>query len=376
MLLLMFFRLTSAFIFNPLFNSSQIPDFSCSKFSCLPQTTVTDFRSICLIYNAIESSYQSLACNNYFLIDNFCDTTILDPTLNQTIHCTEPQMNYTNLYPGESPCYSDSNCVSGVCENSVCVGAGFGIACNYTYECQQELGCIGTVFENDTVEDPGQCLPLLKPNHGNCISDFDCVNNAGCDYSFNNSYGTCKTYFSVPVGGQIEKCENYNSLICEYVQCSNSDDGKSYCVQPFFSKSEEPVSCITGKECVDSTNNYYSECSCGMNKNGISYCQLFLGNSISKNLLSTLKLWVNSYTILSCSTNRRWDLTCMKNWTPSLYDQIKYHLLAYSNFTIVQDNEECTKDVFTFQYWDAFKDFNYTSIGFIFYLGISIILIV
>ena len=164
--------LTAATIFNPLLEIPTSPG-RCPSYDCLQPSHVTDFYSTCLIYNASALTYSSLSCNNYFLLNNFCDTSSLDlkNSSTYTVRCTPPSLNYTNLYPGEGPCFKNKNCVSQICENYVCQGVEISSPCNYTYQCEQGLVCEGM---DPSLNETGTCSFALRPGHGLCTSDFDC----------------------------------------------------------------------------------------------------------------------------------------------------------------------------------------------------------
>ena len=345
--------LTAATIFNPLLEIPTSPG-RCPSYDCLQPSHVTDFYSTCLIYNASALTYSSLSCNNYFLLNNFCDTSSLDlkNSSTYTVRCTPPSLNYTNLYPGEGPCFKNKNCVSQICENYVCQGVEISSPCNYTYQCEQGLVCEGM---DPSLNETGTCSFALRPGHGLCTSDFDCVNNAGCDRNGEND-GLCRPYFSIPVGGEVLTCANHVSMVCETATCNTLANGTSVCIYPYNSTHKNPIPCSTGQECIDASKQVYSACICGMNNEAQAYCGPMPGDPVALGLIQVLKKWTQSLTILACSSERRWSLECMKNWQPELYDAVKEMMLQYMNFTSIVDNEECTKEIFTYMYWDAVSD--------------------
>ena len=351
LLMLMLIGTSSATILNPLFEDAQKPAL-CSFYECLQPTHVTDFYSICMIYTNDTSTYSSLSCQNYYLPNNFCNLSSLNLSEPNTyqIRCSEPTLEYFSLYPGEYPCTSDGDCVSGICENLYCEGVELDMPCNYTHQCQQGLICEGA---NLTDNETGECVSAIRPFKGICYSDFDCVNSAGCDYSLESDFGLCKPYFSIPIGGFILNCTNFMSMLCESGSCNISANGTFVCVKAYTSLNPYPIPCYDGTECFDSTKKIYSQCSCGMNDQATAYCQLFPGDKIAQEFIKILKQWTSSYAILACSTERRWSTECLKNWDPLLFDHLTYYMLKYSNFTNLIHNEDCTKDIFTYQYWEA-----------------------
>jgi hypothetical protein len=343
----MLLGLATAINLNPVYSNPTLVG-SCSNYTCLPSSTTTNFYSICTVYNS-TGVYSSLPCNNYYYANNFCDTSTLDVNDPSTyvVYCSDPVTAYSNLYPGEAPCYQITDCLSNICQNSVCAGLPIGSFCSFNYQCQQGLSCSSLT---------GTCTNLIPPGQTGCTTDFDCVNTAGCDYNYTNGIGTCRLYFSVEIGDKIANCQNNTSLLCEEVQCSTSSDFISTCTPPLVSMNSAGTVCGAENQCADTASVYYTACTCGMNPNQNRYCQLFIGDEITQNLITYLKLWVQSNTILGCSSERRWDLMCMKNWDTTNYDNIKYWMLYYYNFTNVQENPDCVKNVFTYLYWDAFTN--------------------
>jgi hypothetical protein len=98
-----------------------------------------------------------------------------------------------------------------------------------------------------------------------------------------------------------------------------------------------------------------------MNKNRKKFCQPFPGDSVTVSLLKSLKKWVESKSILACSSERRWDFNCMRKWEPKLYDKLKYDILHYYNYSAIQENDQCIKEIFTYMYWDAKENMKITS---------------
>lgn len=374
MFCLLMFSLSSAFFF-PLKQEEWPESGPCASYTCNQGTHSTDLLSTCLIYSEKSTSqgnysvYTGIGCKNKYLRYNFCDLDHLDVNDSSTynVKCAYPTMNYSTLYPGESPCWDDGNCVSGTCVDYTCTGLKLGSACDFTYQCEPGLGCIYNEQQNKTF-----CDDLIRPNKEGCVTDFDCVNNAGCDYDSINQIGMCRPYFSIKPGALILKCEDSFSLLCESLQCQEINR-QFKCIKPSVSKSL-PTLCSTSRDCVDKSKKFYTQCQCGMNKDRKSFCLPFPGDSVSVKLIKSLKKWVASKSILACSSERRWDFNCMRKWEPKLYDRLRYDILHYKNFTAIQDNQECVKEIFTYLYWDAKENMKITSFGKYFVLGLTWVL--
>lgn len=363
--LLMFFPFALSYPFFPLSKTQFPPPVSCDSYTCGEGSTSTDLLSTCLIYSNISSRsgyyghYLGIGCKNYNLHNNFCDFNrlITNDFSTYNVKCTSPATNYTLLYPGEKPCWSNSGCINNKCVDNTCVGLTLGETCTNNYECQAGLSCQQNIFI-----DIKTCEDLIRPNGVNCSTDTDCVNNAGCDFDSVHDLGVCRNYFSVDVGEIVLKCDNYVNMLCKYLQCAPSSNLSFKCVKPSVGK-KSLIECKSGIECVDKSLKYYSQCQCGINPERKSFCQPFPGDEVTVEFLDILKTWVGSKSILACSSDQRWDFKCMMKWEAKLYDKIKYNMLRYLNYTQIQDNPECVRDIFTYMYWDSKEDSKISSFG-------------
>lgn len=367
--LLMLFALTSGqYILYPLYKAPQPVEKPCTLYNCAPVTDTTEFYSLCLTYDNstlnsgdIVGNYSIVGCTNPYEKNNFCDATqvnIFNKTTYQ-VTCNIPNLSYGIVYPGESPCASNAACTSNICEFGTCSGLPLKSSCTSSNQCQPGLQCIPNIYyPTNTI-----CDELLRPNKGICKTDLDCVNSAGCDYNITSNFGECRAYFSVPIGKVVLGCENNVSMICETGFCGPmaNDTNLFICKSPAKSSSKLPIPCTSGEQCIDTTGTLYTKCTCGMNNDGTKYCQPFPGDSVTISLIQALSKWTKSLSALSCINERRWSLTCMKSTKTKLYDELKYTMLHYMNFSSVQNNEDCVKEVFTYQYWDAKNNYEYSS---------------
>ena len=351
--------------FFPLSSTQFPPPAPCDSYVCSKGSTSTDLLSTCLIHSNITSKtgnyslYTGIGCKNLNLHNNFCDLSrlILNDSSTYNVKCTSPASNYTLLYPGEKPCWSNSGCINNNCIDNTCTGLPLGGTCGNNYECQAGLSCQQNIFT-----DIMTCEDLIRPNGVNCSTDTDCVNNAGCDYDSVHYLGVCRDYFSVNVGEIVLKCDNYVNMLCKHLQCAPDQNSTFKCVEPSVGK-KSLVQCQSGKECLDKSSKYYSQCTCGVNEGRKSFCQPFPGDEVTVGLLGILKTWVSSKSILACSSDQRWGFKCMMKWEAKLYDKIKYHMLMYLNYTAIQENSDCVKDIFTYMYWDTKEDSKISSLA-------------
>lgn len=171
-------------------------------------------------------------------------------------------------YPGEA-CVVNADCkpIEGVnfkgrCSNLQCDGFEENELSASTLLCKAGLYSNGT-----------NCVKQVSLG-GKCKLTYDCKNDLVC-YD-----GKCTQIFSIKDDYDINKVIDFGyELLCQY---SNLSYDKKHCTKidytPEFSKranSDNFVTCGVGDDC------YYSDtlggvgtqkCSCGLNKDGVSYC--------------------------------------------------------------------------------------------------------
>jgi hypothetical protein len=130
----------------------------------------------------------------------------------------------TESYPGEV-CTSEIPCRYGNCIENRCEGKLSGQACTGHYECDPGLRCHHT------------CKALFKPGDRGCLSDPDCTSDSGCNY------GECTLYLSLRPGYKVEKCEDFNNILCQSSMC---DRGK--CISYQYSD-VYPKECSSNYDC-------------------------------------------------------------------------------------------------------------------------------
>ena len=337
-LILLLLTTAQSQMFFGLTNKSDSTALDCKSYECV-QNPPSDFGllRICAEYKSSAGKYGLKKCDYPNSFENFCDTRNF---VDQKAYCVTPQLEKTGLYPGE-PCSQNKTCLSQYCQGDFCGGGKLGDSCSSNSECNHGLRCLGT------------CQPLIGLNQYGCHSDYDCINSCGCDKNSTGESGVCRPYFSIPIGQVVGSCVEYNSLLCEKGQCTNSTNSTYECVEPFVSRRN--TECVSSSQCLSANSEVYSKCECGYNGPGNAYCQPFIGDSVGMDLLSSLKDWVQSNEILFCNTERRWSLDCAENWNGNDYDRLKYRYYAYKNFTHYQLNDECVKNIYTYDYWDSKK---------------------
>lgn len=312
-----------------------------------------------------------------------------------TYNCTNTQ-NPCGSYNPYSKTYSLGSCPpSQYCpapsssSNTTCEAvpqasglAWAGETCNATFPCVDSIVCVEGRCSSPPLDDTcvanfqcgvsqfcgmdGICEDLVQIG-GQCTSDYQCVQNAGCDVSINEASGTCVKYFSKGAGQPLASCVSGSSLLCASSSCWEGPTG-ALCMGLVQSTSPVPAQCSPGVLCtsaLDSATNttLNSLCTCGFTSSGIAYCPAFPGDPAGAKYLSSLLKWTESSAILQCSTQRRMHLYCLySQWDTEDYLEF---LVAYFGMTMyaqIQDNPDCVKEVYTPTYWVAQAAYqNYTN---------------
>jgi hypothetical protein len=299
---------------------------ACPIYSCKP--TNISFSNDTCIYNADS---------NYFL--SICDSSLYCPiTGSGNSSCVVPvPAPAPQSWPG-GPCNSTSDCYTGACINNICIGKHWLEKCNSTSECHLGLFCLNsTCWFQRAANEP-------------CSKDTDCKNNMGCFINKFNKPGVCKPYYSLKTAQWVYNCYSYFSSFCESGNCAGPG-GKGVCVDPIKPRYLSSK-CRTDSDCLGESFGweFYSECQCGYNSIGQGYCKPFLGDYLGTEYISMLKSWYNSTDLNNCHTEKRMDSACMSNWK-----SYKEYLLKYYNwrdYALVQNNDECVKNIYTQYYWD------------------------
>ena len=288
---------------------------------------------------------------------NSCDASQYCPvpssSANTTCQSIPPASGHS--YPGEI-CNSTFPCISQLsCSNNRCSSPPLDGDCVANFQCGVSQYCGNS----------GECEDLV-PVGGQCTSDYDCVQNAGCDVSISMTSGVCVRYLSKPAGSQIASCVSGYSLLCESSSCHESENGGT-CMSLVTSPSALPVTCSQNSMCTSTTDaatnsTLTAMCTCGFTSSATAYCPVFPGDPAGVQYLTLLSNWTQSDAILKCHTQRRMDVYCMfSQWDTK--DYLEY-LVAYygmSMYPLIQSNPSCVKDVYTTSYWAAVAaDNNYT----------------
>ena len=172
-------------------------------------------------------------------------------------------------YPGE-PCKHSTDCKYGKCKYGYCQGKSTGDSCSLNAQCAPGRYC-----------KTGTCIALISEGSSGCVLDFDCVNSAGC------LDGVCVAYFSLSVGTSVSRCALQYSEFCTTATC-----WENVCINLISSYHSLPTLCDSYLNCTSKINDdgdiFYSDCVCGYNNKGTSYCSLFSGDDYYALYISSL----------------------------------------------------------------------------------------
>lgn len=322
-------------------NPAYFDSVSCPQYKCKQESQ--DFTSsTCGIYEEDNNIYYLDPCNSGYTCQEG-----QTPTANFTCQAT---IDYK--YPGEI-CYSNSDCITGICNNRVCLGRSKEDDCKEDSDCEAGLFCLHNLI----------CYPLL-PAGSKCTKNTECVYTNYCDIPEDSTTGTCTSYFSKKSGTIVPKCLNpYFDYQCETGYCitqTDSETGKtiSLCSEYYILKNDPTIPCTSNADCIGedakSSSTITTECTCGYNPSGNAYCQLLPGNTPYSNYLTLLKSWYESGLYSNCNTARRGSLACMSTyWNWDDYISLAYYKSLTISWPRIQEASDCILDTLEQDYKKA-----------------------
>jgi hypothetical protein len=279
----------------------------------------------------------------------YCDVS---GTITNNFTCvSSPPYTRPASYPGEY-CVQDSDCLSSSCISNVCVGQVAGSPCVSNSDCNVGLYC-GRGF---------YCTAQLSYGQ-QCNNDYECANNMACNKTLFGP-GSCIFYFSIPVNGTVGTCidmltEGVSNL-CQTGSCtlqSAAWGSVGVCSPPFYAPSlNYPRTCNSDSQCLGVNSagaTTTGTCSCGMDMDGFAYCDAFAGELPSQTVLLLWTLHVNSTSINSCHTQRRFDIFCLQqNLGPKQVQNFLNNRALVTDTARYNGNDFCTKAIFNNQFWN------------------------
>jgi hypothetical protein len=236
------------------------PDLACPAYTCAASS-----ESACLYFSpSVNTNYLS-PCSETSFASSYCpwNNTSQNKYLNVT--CADPPL-LQGVLPG-GRCFYSVSCLSGVCVKTTCIGLSLNQPCNDTIECDVGLRCQQT------------CIPLLSIGEHGCLTDYDCEINAGCNLE--GKTGICTRLFSLDIGAHVNCTDTTGySNLCKSATCNQTHTG--YCTYPPSRTETLPILCHSNSDCSGKNVNnetFQSNCSCGFNPTGASYCSPLTGDS-------------------------------------------------------------------------------------------------
>ena len=281
--------------------------------------------------------------------------------------CTvQPLPAVESFYPGEK-CETDSDCLSMNCKKNKCEGLGEGKICKSQItpnsQCNPGLYCNFSKYPSPI------CTKLLK-EHEPCSDDFQCIYGTSCFLSL-----TCQKLSSFKPGIEIpiSSCQNNENKFCESQQCAIFSNNSAFCVEYLENPQTLPKPCLSINDCISRTSkiadlNIFSNCTCGANPSGQSYCELFNGDGYKKKFLSKMKNWITSNEISKCNIDRVLNTKCINDhWDKEDLDEYLYYEFMMNNFIYLHKAESCTIEVLFKDYKELrnnYEDWQGSSFGF------------
>ena len=154
------------------------------------------------------------------------------------------------LYPGEY-CLNNTECYSGICTASVCIGKKVDGECSEDSQCDAKLYC-------DAIKKV--CIPAKKKGE-------NCGEQERCDVSLVCNNNTCIDIGSLELDVQATAFAACKSFYLFDGKCAVGPKLERGATDP----KEGPIVCT--KECVYSgLENFTKPCSCGKTTNGTAFC--------------------------------------------------------------------------------------------------------
>ena len=306
---------------------------TCSKYRC--KTDDEKFtENTCIAYDLSEDIHLLDPCSKGYT----CTQTI---GTNSTC-IKETPSTAADKYPGEK-CTDNTDCVYGACSDKKCVGYTAGTACVSTLQCEPGLYC-------DTATTT--CTPL-KNDGALCTHTDECGMHSYCQTQ--TSLKVCAAYFSVKNNTAIDSC-NLIAYECETMACYEDENKNGYCFEAVESGDDLPIACTSNSDCESSYSgmSITSECECGYNQDGTSYCGLHPGDEAYQKLLKYYKNWLKGSDIEGCNSARRFESLCMKDMLDEEdYWDLTYYYIYATQYPKTRNNDDCLKTIYNSKFYEA-----------------------
>jgi hypothetical protein len=294
---MLFFGLILLFLYfekvKNLVSQTVCPQYTCSS------SYNTEYDGLC--YNSTFTTISSMVQITPCPTNQYCN---YNPNVvnkkNTTINCTMIPLNiWSGLPTGklveQDYCIDTSDCIGKNCTNNTCYGYDIGYPCSNTTSCAAGSYCN---LLNRT------CSKQVNAGE-KCLSDDNCVNNAGC------LKGVCTPLYSVPSGISIGS--------------NNSIDGNNFCISGYVNNQgvcedlvingDFPYYCDPTYPCNYTTSLTKSKvslmglCTCDLNGNGYAFCRMSTNStsyiSYNKVLIASINNTCHFYNKKGCALSDR-----------------------------------------------------------------------
>lgn len=317
---------------------------TCPSFKAKKDSQIFE-EDTCVFYEDDDEVYYVDPCN-----DGEVCTKGKTPTANYTC---ETELT-SKSYPGET-CLEATDCDSGVCTNTKCVGKSIGETCTKDLECNAGSYC--------DLATTNKCVALLVSG-SECTRDWQCDYSSYCQLEADATVGKCAAYFNMAAGSEIDSCDGDSiiDLQCSSGACkteiNDSTGEESYSCLDVLAVKYPKKACDSNSDCEttldgkEASDN--SECVCGYSQSGNAYCELMPGNDEYAELIKYAKLWLASGLSSKCNTARRAEIDCIASYwdTENLY-ALLYYGYRTEYWTQIWDVETEIKETFATDYWEA-----------------------
>jgi hypothetical protein len=337
-------------IFNNDYFEVTEAELSCPSWSCA--TEGFNMSDNCMVFAEANNSVYLTECAYdktwWGSVETYCNTSSFTSDYFQTVQCLDVSAP-SDLLPGNG-CSSASQCRSGICKSSVCIGSAQGVTCNANQDCDVGLFCNSTKA----------CAWLYAAGQAGCASDYECAIGASCYVLEPALTGTCLPMFS-QADGTVVPCHfaNGNSTLCASGACK-LDDGlerTGHCTTVPMLVGEFPLICLSNSDCVGRNSkgeSFTGVCKCGYNPYGHSYCTPFAGDVPAAEFLATYRAISQNSLADICHTSERYSAVCIENLAYSKGSNDLSAVRAYYNSTAYGDfinNDQCVQNTTNSYYW-------------------------
>ena len=305
----------------------------CSAFSCATSKIHKPFSNSCI--SPYSSSITYLWQCPAESTANFCNTT--------SMACQVPPASAPLAYVGES-CVLASDCYLSSCFQGTCKGFAANTACTSHEQCDVGLMCSSRSLT---------CQPQVAAGAGGCRSYLECVNWATCNMTYTSENGTCVEYASLANGAAVTDCSGGFSYMCASGYCYKKYpfSPTGVCRAAPVSNYTLPLACTASSNCTGVLNGalVVSQCVCGYNPYGTSYCAPFIGDPPGQTMLISWNFALKKSGV--CNTARRGSSDCMKRI--GMLKNTTQATLGFYRYPLYIANDACIKEIYTPEYYSV-----------------------